>query len=395
MNPDGSADSDVTHKKAQDALASSEARMHAILEAAVDGIISIDERGAIQTINLAAERLFGHAQDEVVGQNVRILMPSPYREEHDRYLSRFMSTGERRIIGIGREVVGRRKDGTTFPMDLSVAEARVGNQRIFVGMIRDITERKRAEQALRESEERFRGTFENVAVGIAHEDLTGRFLRVNETFCATLGYPPTELLGKTLREVTHPDDLAADLAKFAILARGESTSYTMEKRFIRKNGTSVWAHMTVSLQFDAARKPTSCIKIIQDISERKRLEAELRQAKEAAERANRAKDEFLANVSHEIRTPMGAILGMTELVLDTPLSEDQRRCLKTVKSGADNLLSILNDLLDFSKIEAGKLELDPADFSLRAVLGETLRMLATRAHTKELELVSHVHAGRA
>ena len=164
----------------------------------------------------------------------------------------------------------------------------------------------------------------------------------------------------------------------------------MEKRFIRKDGTFVWAHMTVSLQFDAARKPTSCIKIIQDISDRKRLEAELRQAKEAAETANRAKDEFLANVSHEIRTPMGAILGMTELVLDTPLSEDQRRCLKTVKSGADNLLSILNDLLDFSKIEAGKLELDPADFSLRAVLGETLRMLATRAHTKELELVSHV-----
>ena len=190
MNPDGPTDNDVTHKKAQDALASSEARMHAILEAAVDGIISIDERGAIQTINPAAERLFGRAQDEVVGQNVKILMPSPYREEHDGYLSRFMSTGERRIIGIGREVVGRRKDGMTFPMDLSVAEARVGDQRIFVGIIRDITERKRAEQALRESEERFRGTFENVAVGIAHEDLDGRFLRVNETFCATLGYPP-------------------------------------------------------------------------------------------------------------------------------------------------------------------------------------------------------------
>jgi two-component system, sensor histidine kinase and response regulator len=395
MNPDGPSDSDVTHKQAQDALASSEARMHAILEAAVDGIISIDERGAIRTINPAAERLFGHAQDEVVGQNVRILMPSPYREEHDGYLSRFISTGERRIIGIGREVVGRRKDGTTFPMDLSVAAARVGNERIFVGMIRDITERKRAEQALRESEERFRGTFENVAVGIAHEDLDGRFLRVNKTFCETLGYPPDELLGKTMREVTHPDDLVADLAKFATLARGESTSYNMEKRFLRKDGTSVWVHMTVSLQFDTARKPTYCIKIIQDISERKRLEAELRQAKEAAETANRAKDEFLANVSHEIRTPMGAILGMTELVLDTPLSEDQRRCLKTVKSGADNLLSILNDLLDFSKIEAGKLELDTTDFSLRAVLGETLRMLATRAHTKELELVSHVQPDAA
>ena len=164
----------------------------------------------------------------------------------------------------------------------------------------------------------------------------------------------------------------------------------MEKRFFHKDGSIVSTYLTVSPHCDAAGKPNYAIVMVQDISELKRLEDELRQAKDAAEASNRAKNDFLANVSHEIRTPMNAILGMTELALDTPLAEDQRQHLKTVKSAADGLLGILNDLLDFSKIEAGKLELDQADFGLRSTLGDTLRTLAIRAHTKGLELVSHV-----
>jgi signal transduction histidine kinase/DNA-binding response OmpR family regulator len=160
----------------------------------------------------------------------------------------------------------------------------------------------------------------------------------------------------------------------------------------RRDGSYGWfLHRGIALR-DAQGTALRFIGSSVDISERKRLEGELRQAKEEAELANRAKDEFLANVSHEIRTPMNAILGMTELVLDTPLVEGQRHSLRTVRSAARNLLGIINDLLDFSRIEAGKLDLDVGEFQLRSAISDVLRALATRAHSKSLELICNIDA---
>jgi len=133
-------------KRAEEALAEQSARLAAIVETAVDAIITIDERGLIDSFNPAAERLFGYARDEVLGRNVSVLMPSPYREQHDGYLARYLSTGEKRIIGIGREVVAQRKDGTTFPIVLAVSEMRTGKRRMFTGIVHDITQRKQAEE---------------------------------------------------------------------------------------------------------------------------------------------------------------------------------------------------------------------------------------------------------
>lgn len=246
------------------------------------------------------------------------------------------------------------------------------------------------EEALRLSEERFRGTFENAPAGIAHVDTSGRFLLVNERLCSILGYTRAELLQKTYLDITHRDDLAISYESFTRLLRGECANYVLEKRYVRKDNSPLWAEFFASIQRDAAGQPAYVIAVIRDLSERKRLDDELRRAKEGAEAANRAKDEFLANVSHEIRTPMNAILGMTELVLDTPLTQDQRECLRTVQSAAENLLGMIDDLLDFSKIEAGKLELDAADFSVRSVLDGAVRALAVRANKKGLAMASHV-----
>jgi PAS domain S-box-containing protein len=132
------------------ALHDSEERLRAILRTAVEGILTIDEHGMVETMNPAAERIFGWRAAEVIGRNVSLLMPSPYREEHDRYMSDYIRTGKAKIIGIGREVIGLKKDGTTFPMDLAVSEVRLANRRLFAGFIRDISERRQAEERMAE-----------------------------------------------------------------------------------------------------------------------------------------------------------------------------------------------------------------------------------------------------
>ncbi len=159
---------DITERKrAEQTLHDSEARLRAMIDTAIDGIIIIDRKGTVQLYNAACERLFGYAADEVLGQNVRMLMPSPYHEQHDGYIRSYFETGVRRIIGIGREVFGRRKDGSIFPLDLSVGETSQGGHPIFVGMLRDLTERKRAEESLRQAQKM--EAVGQLTGGIAHD----------------------------------------------------------------------------------------------------------------------------------------------------------------------------------------------------------------------------------
>jgi two-component system sensor kinase FixL len=161
-------------KQAEASSRENEARLRGVLESAVEGIVTIDEHGTIQSVNPAVVQTFGYAGDEMIGRNVRMLMPDPFASEHDGYLARYLGTGERKIIGVGREVVGRRKDGSTFPVDLSVSEVRVGPRRIFTGIIRDITQRKAMEDQARERQAQVAHlervtTIGQMATGLAHE----------------------------------------------------------------------------------------------------------------------------------------------------------------------------------------------------------------------------------
>jgi PAS domain S-box-containing protein len=285
----------------------------------------------------------------------------------------------------------RHKDGSyRWVLSRGVAVRDAGGKPIrFVGSAVDITDRKRAEAALRESERRFRILAEALPHMVWTATPEGALDYQNARTYEYTGLIPEQLRGWEWRSTIRPDDLPRCLELWTrSIATGEP--FEIEFHVRRADGAFRW-HLARALPLrDESGRITKWFGSSMDIDDQKRAHEALRESKEAAEAANRAKDEFLANVSHEIRTPMNAILGMTELALDTSLTDDQRQCLRTVKSAADSLLGLINDLLDFAKIEAGKLELDPADFGLRAAVGDTLRALATRAHKKGLELACNV-----
>src|SRR5579859_2505239 len=174
-------------------------RLRSVVNHVLDGIITIDSRGTVTTFNPAAERIFGFAASEVIGQNVKLLMPEPYHSQHDGYLAGYLQTGAAKIIGIGREVVGRRKDGSTFPMDLAVSEFRLGEERYFTGIVRDITERKRAEAELREAEERMRSVVDHVIDGIITIEHRGLVTTFNPAAERIFGYASSEVTGKNVK----------------------------------------------------------------------------------------------------------------------------------------------------------------------------------------------------
>ncbi|UIJ70495.1 PAS domain S-box protein [Aurantimonas sp. HBX-1] len=368
-------------------LRESEALKTAMLDAALDCIVTIDEQSLVLDWNPAAERTFGYQRADVLGEDIsRLIVPPEQREGHCRGMAHYLTTGEGPMLGRRFEVEALRADGSRIPVELTVHPITIGNRTRFTASLRDITYRKEAEAALRESEQRLRSTYEHAFVSMAEVDTAGRFLLVNEQFSRLTGYSGDELLKLTFGEITHPDDRPADQEQFRRQMAGELDVYTLEMRCLHKDGHVVSVELAASRVDDMEGQPLYGVRVVRDITERRRVE-EHQLARGRAETASQATTEFLASMSHEIRTPLNGIIGYTDLLLDMDLTAEQRRLAGRIEFAGDALLTVVNDILDFSKIEAGRIRLHPQPFSLRDLIDNTVSIVADFAERKGLTML--------
>ena len=256
-----------------DVASASEQRVRSIITSSVDGMVVIDGRGTVELFNPASERLFGYRADEVVGRNVSMLMPSPYAEEHDGYLKRYLETGEARIIGLGREVSGRRKDGTVFPFDLSVSEMQLDGRRLYTGIVHDLSEHKRTEEALRASESQLRLALDSTETGSWRWDIPTNEVQWSENHGPLFGLPPGAhpQTYQAFLELIHADDRPR-IADAVQAATEGGQDFQLELRAVLPDGSTRWLEAQAHVLRDAAGQPAVLIGLTRDVSERKHRE---------------------------------------------------------------------------------------------------------------------------
>jgi two-component system sensor kinase FixL len=324
----------------------SDSRWRSIIQSAVDAIVLIDARGRIEAFNPAAERLFGYTKAEVLGQNVSMLMPEPYRREHDGYLERYLATGQRKIIGIGREVTGMRRDGSKFPLHLSVGEAVVDGERKFTGIVHDLSERVKLEDRLRASEARWRSIVESAVDGIVVIDSRGSIEAFNPAAERLFGYGEAEVLGKNVKMLMpSPFDEEHDeyLARYLRTGAAKIIGIGREVTAKRRDGTTFPVHLSVGeMSVNGERKFTG---ILHDLSARIRMEEQLREQNALARLG-----EMAAVIAHEVKNPLAGVRGAIQVIGGRlPRESKDAAIVKEILTRIDALNELMKDLLLFAR----------------------------------------------
>ncbi|MEH6491933.1 MAG: PAS domain S-box protein [Halopseudomonas sp.] len=489
-------------------LRARESKIRAIIDTAIDGIVTTDEQGIIKDFSRSAERMFGWPAAEIIGRSIRSLMPPDTHENHRRFLQDYVSGKKPQALDSITELMGQRRDGSTFPVRLALGQTKVNGAALLVGFTAYISERAALEQELREREQQYSSLIANIP-GVSFRCLPRDdwpMLFISEAVTALCGWPAEHFVGgrKSFAELIHPDDEQRCYDEvMAALERREK--YSVEYRIRHRDGGERWvaesasgifdeqgtpqwidgvmidvtesklrnaefegivhaisraqgmlelsldarilsinasflalsgyprssllgAHHTLLFEpadddhrlwqrlrngeyvtgefslrhfeghtihiqayynpiLDADGKPRKVVMLATDLSERRRMEVDLLEAKERAEQAAESKGAFLANMSHEIRTPMNAIIGFSEVLLhDSQLPAAQQQHVKTVHNAARSLLGLLNDILDTAKLEKGAVQLENQAFSLFDLCQQLLDVFRLEASHKGLQL---------
>lgn len=378
---------DISERKRAEAETT---RQATALNAIEEAIFITDIHGTIQDVNPAFERLTGYSRAEVMGQNPRLLKSGLHDVKHYQEMWDVLLRGE---VWQG-SLFNKRKDGALYLIEQTVAPVRDSNGQTiaYVAAQRDITQRKQAEDELRSRTSRLTTLIDNLQRGVLVEDETCHIVHINQTFCELfqIPAPPALLIG-------------ADCAN---AAEESKALFTNPTEFVQRVGEILAQRQAVLAEeltladgriFERDYVPIMVgddhrgnLWLYRDITEAKRAEQALAVARDQALEASRLKSEFLATMSHEIRTPMNGVIGMTELLLDTPLDGQQQEYAEVVLKEAEHLLSIINDILDFSKIEAGRLILDQQELNPVTVIESVADLLSTQATAKQLALMTFI-----
>ena len=374
MNADGRAPARIAPKAEW---------LRAVVETAVDGVILIDAQGCVLMFNPACEKLFQYSADEVIGQNVKVLMPALYRDAHDGYLTNYHSTGERKIIGIGREVLGRRRDGSTFPMHLSVGETKQDEgSSIFVGILHDLTERERVEAILRESAAQLRTVVDIAVDGVILIDADGRILKFNPACEKLFKYQAAEVIGQNVRMLMpEPYRSGHDGYIRNFVDTGEKKIIGIGREVIgrRKDGST----FPMDLSVGEAKQDESSIfvGVIHDLTDRKRTEAQLIQAQKME-----AVGQLSGGIAHDFNNLLTVIVGNAEHLSDQlSARQDLKRLAEDICSAGERGAELTQRLLAFSR----KQLLRPVETECNKLL-ESMHKLLRRTLREDIEVTTHL-----